>query len=273
MARKYINPVKSPPVDDQVLTEARTRAETAAARLREAERGDPLAPSWPAEYEAATTAARAASRRVDAIEALRAAQLERGGQRAAAVKSAAKDLAGMATALATSRDQVAAAAAEHLRQLAALASAAEGHNALLAQSRARLAELGLRVRDNLVDDGAEHGEGVLDGPGLRAGGTDWTPVPGAGVVAHALRQVYGREGSLHPLAEVGKFTWRPHEVEARADDLRVPSLADAGAVAPEAPPRAIARGTPLADVLPARESPAGDVSGFVRSPRHERKTR
>ena len=77
------------------------------------------------------------------------------------------------------------------------------------------------------------------------------PVPAAGVVAHALRQVFGRESPLHPLAEVGQYTWRPHEVEARADGLKVPTLADAGAVAPEAPPRVIARSAPLADVLPA----------------------
>jgi hypothetical protein len=95
----------------------------------EAERGDPLAPSWPAEYESAAAAVRAASRRVEALEQLRAAQLERDGQRAAAVKSAQKDLAGMATVLSASRDQVAAAAAEHLRSLAALASAAAEHNA------------------------------------------------------------------------------------------------------------------------------------------------
>ena len=273
MARKYVNPAKSAPVDDQVLTEARTKAEAAAARLREAERGDPLSPGWDAEYEAATTAARAATRRVEAIEQLRAAQLERGGQRAAAVKSAAKDLQAVEASLSTSRDAVAAAAAEHLRSLATLAGAAAEHNARLAEGRARLAELGLRVRDDLVDDGAEHGEGVLDGPGLRAGGVDWLPIAPGGVTAHALRQVFGGESPLHPLAEVGKFTWRAHEVEARADGLRVPSLSDAGAVAPEVLPRAIARGTPLADVLPARESPAGDVSGFVRSPRHERKTR
>ena len=144
MARKYVNPAKSaPPVDDKLLDEARAKAEVTAARLREAERGDPLAPSWPAEYEAATAAARATSRRVEALEQLRAAQLERGGQRAAAVKSAQKDLAAKGTALATSRDAVAAAAAEHLRSLAALAAATEGHNALLSQSRARLAGAGL----------------------------------------------------------------------------------------------------------------------------------
>ena len=91
MARKYVNPAKSASVDDQVLAEARTKAEAAAARLREAERADPLAPSWPAEYEAATTAARAASRRVEALEQLRAAQLERGGQRATAVKATAPE--------------------------------------------------------------------------------------------------------------------------------------------------------------------------------------
>ena len=82
----------------------------------------------------------------------------------------------------------------------------------------------------------EHAEGVLDGPGLRAGGTDWTPVPARGVVAHALRQVFGRKARC-TAGEVGKYRWRPHEVEHRADGLKVPTLADAGAVAPEAPRR------------------------------------
>ena len=270
MARKYVS---APPVDDEVLAEARAKAASAAARLREAERGDPLSPGWDTEYESASAAVRAATRRVEAIEQLRAAQLERGGQRAAAVKSAAKDLAGMATALATSRDQVAAAAAEHLRQLAALASAAEGHNALLAQSRARLAELGLRVRDDLVDEGQEHAEGVLDSQGVRAGGIDWTLVPAGGVVAHGLREVFGRESLLHPLSQIGRNAWRAHEVEARPNGLKVPSLADAGAVAPEAPPRVIARGAPLTDVIPAREAASGDVSGFERAPRRGRAAR
>ena len=118
----------------------------------------------------------------------------------------------------------------------------------------------------MLDEGQEHAEGTLDGPGLRAGAVDWLPVPGAGIVAHALRQVYGRESPLHPLAEVGKFTWRAHEVEHRADGLKVPTLADAGAVAPEVPPRVIARPAPLADVMPAREAPSGDVSGYQPSP-------
>ena len=104
MARKYAS---APPVDDQLLTEARAKAESAAARLREAERGDPLSASWPADYEAATAAARATARRVEALEAARAAQLERGGQREATVKAAAKDLKGIAAGLSASRDQIA----------------------------------------------------------------------------------------------------------------------------------------------------------------------
>jgi len=271
MARKYVSAL---PVDDKLLTEARAKAASAASRLREAERADPLSPGWDVEYESASAAVRAASRRVEALEQLRAAQLERGGQRAAAVKSAAKDLRAVEASLSTSRDAVAAAAAEHLRSLAALAGAAAEHNARLAEGRARLAELGLRVRDDLVDEGQEHAEGVLDGPGLRAGGIDWLPLPGAGVVAHALRQVYGRESPLHPLAEVGKYTWRPHEVEARPDGLKVPTLADAGAVAPEAPPRATPRSAPLADVLPPRETAGGDVSGYQpAAPRRGRTAR
>ena len=185
------------------------------------------------------------------------------------MKASAKDLQTIAAGLATSRDAVTAAAAEHLRALAALASASAEHNARLAEGRALLAERGLRVRDDL-EDGAEHGEGVLDGPGLRAEGTDWTPIPSAGIVSHGLRQVYGGQNRLHPLAEAGKYAWRPHEVEARADGLRVPSLADAGAVAPEAPQRVMARSTPVAAVMPPRETPSGDVSGFRRAPRHER---
>ncbi len=270
MARKNVPAAAATPVSDKLLEQARAKAETAAARLRDAEHANPSAPGWETEYSAATAAARAASRRVDALEQLHAAQVERGGKRAATVKTAQKDLAATATSLAASRDQVAAAAAEHLRSLAALASAAAEHNARLAGARGRVAELGLRVRDDLADE--DHDEGALDGPGLRAGGTDWLPVPGAGIVAHALRQVYGQESPLHPLADVGKYRWRSFEVEARPDGLKVPTLADAGATVPETPQPVVARPAPLADVMPPREPASGDVSGFQRAPRGERKT-
>ena len=276
MARHYVKKPADPvtPVTDPVLTEARARAALATARLQGAEHADPAAPGWAAEYEAASAAVRATSRRVEALEQLRAAQVERGGQRAAAVKSSAKDLAGMAASLAASRDQVAAAAAEHLRALAALASAAAEHNARLAEARAKLAATGLRVHDDLVDDGQEHAEGILDGPGLRAGGTDFTVIPAGGIVAHALRQVFAGEGPMHPLAQAGRYTWRAHEVEGRADGLVVPTLAGAGAVAPEVPVRTVARGAPLSDVMPPREDvPAGtNVSGYHPAPRGERKS-
>ncbi len=127
----------------------------------------------------------------------------------------------------------------HLKALAALTVAAEAHNARLAQARARLAELGLRVRDELADGGAEHDEGILDGPGLRAGGTDWTPVPAGGVAAHALRLVFAGAGWQHPLADAGKYAWRSFEVEQRPDRLKVPTLKDAGAVIPPGPPRPV----------------------------------
>ena len=222
-------------------------------------------PGWESEYEAASAAVRAASRRVEALEQLRAAQVERGGKREAAVKAAAGDLEAIEAGLSASRDKVAAAAARHLKATAELATAAAAHNALLAEGRARLASAGLQVRDPLADGGAEHAEGVLDGPGLRVAGVDWIPVPGAGLVAHGVRQVFGGESPLHPLAQVGKFTVAPlMRSSTGPDGLRVPSLADVGAVAPEAPRRAVARTAPLADVLPAREAvPAGaDVSGF-----------
>lgn len=277
MARKYVNPAGSvTPVTDKLLIEARARAEAAAARFRQAEHADPLASGWDAEFESATMAARATARRVEALEQARAAQIERGGKRDAALKSAAGDLKSIASGLTATRDAVAAAAAQHLKSLAALAVAEQAHNALLAQSRARLAELGLRVRDDLVDDGGEHAEGVLDSHGLRAGGTDWTPIPAAGVVAHGLRQVFGHENTLHPLSQVGRFTWRAHEVESRPDELRVPTLADAGVVPPETMPRVIARSAPLADVLPPREDVPGhvNVSGYEpAAPRRGRTAR
>jgi hypothetical protein len=248
MARKYVNPNRPSPtlVTDALLAEARARADAAAARVQAAERADPSAPGWDDEY-AATAAATATQRRVDALAALRAAQLERSGKRDAAVQAA--DLDAMAAGLAASRDQLAAAAADHLRSLAALASAAEAHNKLLATGRARLAGLGLAVRDDLVDvdTGGEHAEGTIDG-GVRAGGVNWTPVVAPGLVAHALLAVFGVFRG--PFAGL-RHAWPAHHVESRPDGLAVPSLADADvtvptAAVPVAPPRAA-----LADMLPA----------------------
>lgn len=210
-------------------------------------------------------AAQAASRRVEALERLRAAQLERGGKRDAAVKAAAGDLKSIAAGLAATRDAVAAAAAAHLKALAALAMATDQHNARLAEGRALLAERGLRVRDDLVDEGLEHAEGCLDSQGMRAGNVDWTPVPAAGIAAHALRLVFAGFGPLHPLAQIGKYTWRPFEVEGRPDKLRVPALADVGARIPPGPSRA---------VMPERLSVAETVArppeslpgGYYRDP-------
>src|SRR5262245_15199553 len=64
MARKYINPNRPPAfVAGAALEQARERAAAAAERLQTAEAADPSQPGWDAEYEAATTAARAAERR------------------------------------------------------------------------------------------------------------------------------------------------------------------------------------------------------------------
>src|SRR5690242_11973378 len=193
MARKYINPNRPAAglVTDELLDAARERVASTAARLQLAEAADPSAPGWDAEYEASTTTARAAERRLEALESLRARQVEGAGRRAAAVKAASKDLESIATGLGASRDQVAAAAAAHLAALAGLSSAANAHNKLLAASRMQVAALGLQVRDDLVDEDAQHPEGTIDGGGLRAGGVDWTPVPAAGLVANALTTVFG----------------------------------------------------------------------------------
>src|SRR5215472_10314790 len=101
--------------------------------------------------------------------------------------------------------------------------AADVHNKALAAAQARLSELGLRVRDDLLPEDAEHGEGVLE-RGVRADGTDWIPVDPAGVLAHALRLVFASYGRGHLMADIGRYRWRPHEVEARADGLKVPAL-------------------------------------------------
>jgi hypothetical protein len=185
------------------------------------------------EYDGAAAAVRGAERRLEALTSLRSAQVARSGQREAAVKSAAGDLTSMTKGLAASRDAVAAAAGEHLRTLAQLVNAAEAHNALVTKSRDRLAALGLSVRDDLVDvaGGQEHPEGTAD-VGLRAGGVDWIPVPAQGVVDHAVRQVF-----RDPLTQQGRFRWRPHETDQRADGLALPTLASVGAKLPPEPPR------------------------------------
>jgi hypothetical protein len=260
MARKYVNPNRPSPtlVTDALLAEARTRADAAAARVRAAERADPARPGWDSEYAAATSAATATQRRVDALAALRAAQLERSGKRDAAVKAA--DLDAMAAALAASRDQVAAATADHLRSLAAVASAVDAHNKLLATGRARLAELGLAARDDLVDieAGQEHPEGTID-RGVRAGGRDWTAIPAPGLVAHALLQVFGCFRG--PFASM-RHAWPPHQVESRPDGLNVPTLEAVGVTLPPVPVPVVARPAPLSDVLPAAAANGADVSGY-----------
>jgi hypothetical protein len=236
MARRYINPNRPAAglVTDDLLDAARERVASTAARLRAAEGADPGAANWDEEYEISSGAARAAERRLAALESLRARQVERGGQRDATLKAAARDLETIASQLAASRDQAAAAAAAHLKALSAVASAVAAHNRLLAASRAQVASLGLQVRDDLLDEGSEHGEGATE-RGLRLAGQDWIPIPPGGVEAHALRQVFASYGPLHPLAGVGKGRWRAFEVEGRADGMRVPVLADVKATVPAAP--------------------------------------
>jgi hypothetical protein len=254
VARKYVNPAQQsaiPAVTEGALAEARGKLTAAQARLAEAERADPSAPGWDGEYEAASAALRAAERRVAALEMLRAAQAERGGKRAAAVKAAG--LEGIAADLAASRDQVAAAAVAHLAALAALASAARKHNSLLARHRAALAAAGIATRDDLVDadHGQEHPEGTIDGGGLVAAGIVWTPVPAPGVAAHALRLVFDTAvGFRGPFAFMRGW-WRAHEVESRPDGLKVPSLEDVGAVLPPALPlAAVPQRALVSDLMP-----------------------
>jgi hypothetical protein len=257
MARRYINPNRpvQPHVPEQMLAGARASAEAAAAAVREAELADPTTPGWDSGLAAAETAARAAAKRLELLEQARAAQLERAGKRDAAARAAAQDLAAITAGLSASRDQVAAAAADHLRALAALAVAVDSHNSLLAGHRAALAAAGLRVRDDLVPEGAEHAEGTLEAPGLRAGGVDWLPVPLQGAVDHAMRQVF-----TDPQTQMTRFRWRGHETGERPDGLRLPALADVGAALPAVPAVPVPRSAPLSAVLAAQEDTAADTS-------------
>ena len=215
---------------EKTLAEAQQRLAGARERLRAAEQGDPSSGGWDNEYDQASAAVRASERRLEALTSPRAAQLERSGKRDAAVKSAARDLAGMATALAASRDQVSAAAAAHLRALADLKALTDAHNRLLATSRATVATLGLAVRDDLVDvdEGQEHAEGTTDGGGLRVGDVMWTPIPAPGLIAHALLAVFGRFRG--PYAGM-RHMWPAHQTTTRPDGLRLPQLAAEDAAA------------------------------------------
>jgi hypothetical protein len=271
MARKYINPNRPAAglVTDELLDAARERVASTAARLQLAEAADPSAPGWEWEYEASTTAARAAERRLEALESLRARQVEGAGRRAAAVKASATDLQSITSYLVASRDQVAAAAADHLRALAALSAAADAHNQLLATSRAQVAALGLQVRDDLLDEGSEHPEGTMDGGGLRAGGVDWTPVPAAGLVAGALTATFGVFRG--PFAAL-RFAWPAHQTTTRPDGLRVPSLEDAGVTLPPAPvPLAVPSRASVGDLGPPSMTQAElaeqNRTGFLRGRR------
>jgi hypothetical protein len=233
MARRYANPAT-----DKTLAEAQARVEAARERLRAVEQGDPTAFGCDAELAGAEAAVRAAERRVTALEALLAERMARSGKRAEVAKAAGGDLKSMATSLAASRDQVAAAWAELLRVLGQLAVLADAHNQALASARDRLASLGLATQDDLVPDG-EHAEGTLPA-GVRAEGTDWTPIPALGLADHAMQAVF-----TDRTVQAGRFRWRAHEVTARADQLKVPSLAAMKVTLPAGPQPLVARAAPL----------------------------
>jgi hypothetical protein len=232
MARRYVPGGALALVSESTVAAAQARLDGARGRLREAEGVDPSLAGWDSVYDVAAAAVRAAERRLAALSSLRAAQVERSGKRADAVKAAAKELEGIAAGLGASRDQVAAAAAEHLRALANLAVAVDAHNGKLAAGRARLAALGLAVRDDLLPEGSEHPEGTLD-RGLRAGGVDWIAVQPRALADHARLQVF-----KDPETQAGRFRWRPHELGQRPDGLAVPTLASVKATLPPAPAQA-----------------------------------
>lgn len=231
MVRKNARPANTALVTDVQLDEARRQAAQAAARLAEVEKSDVTDPGWSDEIELATRNAKATARRLQALEALRATQLEQAGQRAAVAEAAAPEVAKMAAVLASSRDAIADAAAAHLVSLAALAMAAEAHNATLASFRSRLAELGLAV-------GEEVTEGTLGSDALVAAGITWQPVPADGFIASAVRQVLPAVMAPgNPFNAVTERSWLPSQLTRRRDGLAPPTLDAVGATAPKAPRR------------------------------------
>jgi len=206
-------------VTDEQIADARQASDEAAEQLAEAGRIDVSAPQWASRYETALSAANVAAGRLDSLLHLQQAQAEQASKRAALVAEAMPELGTIGGRLTASRDQVAAAAAAHLRALVALDEEVRHHNDLLQVERGRIAGLGLA---------AEHGEpeGTI-GRGVRLDGRDWLPVPADGVAANAVRQVFAYTGSRGLLSQLGRYRWRPGDVENRRDGLVMPVLPSA----------------------------------------------
>jgi hypothetical protein len=214
--RAIPEPAPSWLVTDEQLAAARVAADEAAAKLAEAGRVDVGESQWAERYETALATARIAAGRLESLEHMRTAQLEQARQRAAAVQAATPQLKIMESELTASRDRVSSAAVGHLAALAALDAEVARHNELVQLHRGRLAEFGLAAD-------IDASEGVT-GRGLRLGGTEYTPVPADGVAANAVRQVFEYTGSRGLLSQLGRYRWRPGDVEQRPDGLVMPTL-------------------------------------------------
>jgi len=224
MARQYASHPSAHKVTDEQLEQARERAQITQENLREASTADPLEPGWDSRYQAAQDAHRMTARRLEALESLRAAQIERTGARSDLVTNSARLFKEVSDSLTSSRDAISAAAQEHMDSTAKLVLAVNEHNANLKSAHDQFAGMGLRVRDDLIEDGADHDEGCHDSQGVRVSGTDWTPVPADGVAAHALTRVFAvTDGPYNTFVRLG-LLWRDYQVTARCDHLEMPDV-------------------------------------------------
>jgi len=227
MARKYASHPAAHPVKDEQLEEARKRVREAEERLRDAQSDDPLDPSWTARYEHAQQVHNIMAARLAALQAVRAAQVERQGKRAETVAKNQDTFKDISASLTATRDAIAAAAVKHMQATAELVQATEAHNQNLKDQHDRMAELGLRIRDDLLEGQPDHPEGChdnLSGQGITLLGTTWMPVPAGGVVTHALVGVFAvTRGQHHEFAGLG-YRYPAHQVTSRVDGLVLPEV-------------------------------------------------
>ncbi|WP_199881914.1 hypothetical protein [Streptomyces sp. CB03911] len=148
----------------------------------------------------ATMAATHAAARARQLRAEQAEQAARLKEREAAGKAAAKELAGTAKRLTTSRDVAVQAVTEAEKAVARAMTVLTEHDQLVRQAAGDLRARGLRL-----DDGEQTG-GAMDGS-LYLNGEVWQPVDGASLLVAVLRSIVAAASPRHPLGRIAQPTY------------------------------------------------------------------